>query len=142
MNLPLHTARQPRVLAPGQGRRYDMGRMQALFLADRDETDTRYSISEWWLEPRTPGPGTHAHADDHVFYVLAGTLTVNLAGEWTEVPRGGSALIPGSTPHDFQNRGTERCGFLSINVPGGFEDKMPGIVEHFAARPLTELAGR
>ncbi len=106
-----HPARHARFLAPGQGRRYDMGRMQAVFLADREETDRRYSISEWWLEPRTPGPGTHAHPDDHLFYVIAGTLSVSLAGEWTEVSRGGSALIPGNTPHDFQNRGAERCGF-------------------------------
>ena len=71
--------------------------------------------------------------------MFAGTLTVSLAGAWSEVPRGGCAQIPGGTPHDFQNRGTERCGFLSINVPGGFEDKMPGIVEHFAVNPLAML---
>ena len=48
------------VLAPGEGRSYDMGRIQAVFKADGTETDGGYSISEWWLEPNTTGPGTTA----------------------------------------------------------------------------------
>ena len=44
-----------------------MGRITALFLADGSETDARYSISEWWLEPNTKGPGPHSHAEDDVF---------------------------------------------------------------------------
>ena len=48
-----------------------MGRMRAVFKADTAETDSRYSVSEWWLEPNTVGPGTHAHPEDHLFYVTA-----------------------------------------------------------------------
>ena len=44
------------VLAPGQGRAYPMGRISAVFKADEEETQSRYSVSEWWLEPRTQGP--------------------------------------------------------------------------------------
>ena len=58
------------VIGPKQGRSYDMGRMRAVFFADGDETAQRYSISEWWLEPKTEGPGAHEHPEDHVFYVL------------------------------------------------------------------------
>jgi hypothetical protein len=63
--------RKPRVVAPEEGRVYPMGRMRAVFKADTDETASRYSVSEWWLEPRTRGPGVHAHPDDHVFHVIA-----------------------------------------------------------------------
>jgi hypothetical protein len=53
--------RRPVVLAPGEGRSYPMcDRLSAVFKADGDETDGRYSISEWWLEPHTKGPGTHS----------------------------------------------------------------------------------
>jgi hypothetical protein len=55
------------VLAPGQGGAYPMGRISAVFKADEEETQSRYSISEWWLEPRTPGPGPHSHEEDDVF---------------------------------------------------------------------------
>ena len=44
------------VLAPMAGRIYDMGRISAIFKADEEETQARYSVSEWWLEPRTKGP--------------------------------------------------------------------------------------
>ena len=49
------------VLRPGEGRSYPMGRISALFKADGDEPAGRYSISEWWLEPNTQGPGAHSH---------------------------------------------------------------------------------
>jgi quercetin dioxygenase-like cupin family protein len=117
-----------------------MGRMRAVFFADGAETADRYSISEWWLEPRTRGPGTHSHADDHIFYVLAGTVSLLADGEWTDVPRGSYALIPGGVPHDFENRGTDECGFISINAPAGFEQMMPQIVRYFAENPLGDVA--
>jgi mannose-6-phosphate isomerase-like protein (cupin superfamily) len=132
--------RKPVVVRPAQGRRYDMGRMRATFLADGQETDSRYSISEWWLKPRTCGPGTHSHEDDHIYYVLAGTVSIFIDGEWTDATRGCCAVIPGGTPHNFENRSYEECGFISINTPGGFEEEMPAIVQWFAERPLGDVA--
>jgi len=41
-----------------------MGRISAVFKSDEDETQSRYSVSEWWLEPKTRGPGAHSHAED------------------------------------------------------------------------------
>jgi mannose-6-phosphate isomerase-like protein (cupin superfamily) len=119
--------------------------MRAIFFADGAETDSRYSISEWWLEPRTRGPGIHAHPDDHIFYVLVGTVSLVIDGERTDAPRGSYVLIPGGVPHDFENRGTDECGFISINAPGGFEQMMPRIVKWFVENPageVTEQPGR
>src|SRR5262245_51979391 len=100
--------RAPVILSPGQGRVYSMGRMHAVFKADRDETESKYSISEWWLEPNTTGPGAHSHPEDHVFYVIEGELSVFADGQWSQAKRGSYILIPGGTPHDFENRSTER----------------------------------
>jgi quercetin dioxygenase-like cupin family protein len=116
-----------------------MGRMSAVFKADGDETRMGYSISEWWLEPNTRGPGTHAHPEDHVFYVIEGTLSVLVEGRWSDACRGSYILIPGGKPHDFENRGRDRAGFISLNVPGGFEAAIPGIVEWFAANPPGDV---
>jgi hypothetical protein len=66
------TGRRPVVLGPGEGRAYPMGRISAVFKADGAETGQLYSISEWWLDPHTKGPGAHSHPEDDVFYVLAG----------------------------------------------------------------------
>ena len=133
--------RNAQIVAPGEGRHYDMGRMRATFKADGAETGSRYSISEWWLDPSTRGPGTHSHPEDHIYHVLEGTLSVELDGRWSTAERGAYVIIPGGTPHDFENRGEVRCGFTSVNVPGGFELKMPGIVEYLTEHPVGD-AGR
>jgi len=132
--------RRPLIVMPGQGRKYDMGRMRAVFLADGEETADRYSISEWWLDPRTRGPGAHSHPDDHVFYVLTGTLSLFIDDERTDAPRGSYAVIPGGVRHDFENHGESECGFISINAPAGFEQMMPGIVEWLGKNPLGRVA--
>lgn len=132
------TKRAAICLAPGAGRTYDMGRMQAVFKADGAETDSQYNISEWWLEPYTQGPGAHSHPEDDVFYVLAGTVCFLMNDEWVEAPAGTFVLVPGGVTHDFQNRGDERAGMLNIGAPGGFEGHMPAIVEWFEKHPLGD----
>lgn len=128
--------RLPIVRQPGEGRPYSMGQMRAVFKADLDETAGRYSVSEWWLEPNTRGPNEHQHPEDHVYYVLDGNLNLCLNGDWSEVPRGTCIVIPGGTPHTFENRGGLRTGFLTINSPGGFEARMKGIEADMAAKDL------
>jgi hypothetical protein len=112
---PAAMQRRALVVAPDQGRHYGMGRMSAVFKADGPETGLGYWILEWWLQPDTCGPGAHAHPD---------------------------VLIPGGTAHDVENRGATRSGFISINVPGGFENKMPHIVRTFTDNPLGEASAR
>ena len=112
-----------------------MGRIGALFKADGAETACRYSISEWWLEPRTRGPGAHSHPEDDVFYVIEGTMSVLVGDAWTHAPRGSFVLVPGGVTHDFENRGDARAGVLNVSVPGPFEPDMPGIVQWFTENP-------
>jgi mannose-6-phosphate isomerase-like protein (cupin superfamily) len=127
-------ARRPVVLGPGEGRAYPMGPLSAVFKADGAETGQAYSISEWWLEPHTKGPGPHSHSEDDVFYVLAGTMSVMVGTEWTEASAGSFVLVPGNVIHDFQNRGSERAGMLNVSAPGNFEEHMPGIAQWFRER--------
>ena len=128
-------ARKPIVLAPGAGRAYPMGRIAATFKADEAETASRYSISEWWLEAHTQGPGAHAHDDDDVFYVIAGTMSILVGTKWIDASVGTFVLVPGGTKHDFQNRSDARAGVLNISVPGGFEADMPANAEWFRQHP-------
>jgi quercetin dioxygenase-like cupin family protein len=130
--------RRPVVLAPGEGRGYDMGRIRAVFKADGAEAAGGYSISEWWLEPNTAGPGPHSHPEDDVFYVVEGTMSFLVDDRWIEAPRGSFVLAPGGVTHDFQNRGETRAGVLNLSHPGGFEQHMPGIAAWFADHPAGD----
>jgi len=112
-----------------------MGRIAALFKADGDETAKGYSISEWWLEPRTQGPGPHSHPADDVFYVLEGSMSFLVDDKWIDAPKGTFVLVPGGTTHDFENRGAVRSGVLNFSAPGTFEEDMPAIAQWFKEHP-------
>jgi mannose-6-phosphate isomerase-like protein (cupin superfamily) len=127
--------RKPIVLGPGEGRSYPMGRISALFKADGDESAGLYSISEWWLEPHTQGPGAHAHPEDDVFYVLEGTMSFLVGDEWVDASAGSFVVAPGGVTHDFENRGDVRAGALNVSAPGNFEEAMPAISEWFLEHP-------
>ncbi|HSV69134.1 MAG TPA: cupin domain-containing protein [Methylibium sp.] len=129
------TSRAPVLLEPGAGRQYPMGRILAVFKADGAETQNGYSISEWWLEPNTKGPGAHAHPEDDIFYVLAGTMHLLVGEDWLGAQAGSFVLVPGGTTHDFENRGSVRAGVLNLSIPGAFEPAMPDIVEWFQKHP-------
>jgi len=117
------------LLGPGEGRAYALGGMSAVFKADEDETACAYSISEWWLEPHSQGPGPHSHeANDDIFYVIEGTLRFLIGDRWVDAPKGTFVRAAAGVTHDYVNETDQRAGFLNIYVPGGFERDMPGIV--------------
>ena len=122
-------------LPPGEGRSYLMGRISAVFKADGDETQKGYSISEWWLEPNTQGPGAHSHAEDDIFYVIEGTMSVLIEDLRIDAPKGSFVLAPGGVTHDFENRSPSRAGVLNFSIPGDFEKNMPAIADWFAENP-------
>lgn len=120
-------------LASGDGRKYDMGQMKAVFKADESETQTRYCVSEWWLDANSHGPGAHLHEEnDEVFYVLKGTASILVGDTWIDASKGAFFLIPAKTMHDFANRTDQPMGLLNFFIPGGFERNMPAIVQWFA----------
>ncbi|WP_430439211.1 cupin domain-containing protein [Shinella sp.] len=130
------TAADVLFLRPGEGRAYPLGRMNAVFKADHHETASAYSVSEWWLEPNTTGPGAHFHTDNiELFYVIAGTASILAGEDWLEAPAGSFVRIPATVMHDFENRTDARVGLLNVFLPGGFEGNMPAIVRWFADNP-------
>jgi len=127
------------VLAEGQGRTYDCGAMKAIFKADENETNEKYSISEWWLEPNSGGVGAHQHeSNDEVFYVLEGTVSILIGDKWIEAEKGTFIRIPEKTIHDFTNKTDKKAGVLNFFIPGGFERNMPGIEKWFKDNPSTK----
>lgn len=91
--LPSRGERRPGRAAPGP---------PGPFKADGAETADHYSISEWWLDPHTTGPGAHTHSEDDVSYVLEGTMSFLVGERWVDAPKGAFVLAPGGTPYDFQ----------------------------------------
>jgi quercetin dioxygenase-like cupin family protein len=55
------------------------------------------------------------------FFVLEGTLTLDLSNETIEAPSGSFVLVPPGNPHTFSNPRDEPVRFLNLNSPPGFE---------------------
>ncbi|WP_017258776.1 cupin domain-containing protein [Pedobacter arcticus] len=130
------------ILKPDEGRVYNCGTMTAIFKADENETDERYSVSEWWLAPNSQGPGVHKHAENaEVFYILEGITSFLVGEKWIDAEKGTFLRIPANTIHDFANRTTEKTGVLNFFIPGGFEKDMPAIVKWFGDHPQQNKRG-
>ena len=123
------------ILASGAGRKYDMGRVVAIFKADGSETAGHYSVSEWRLAANTKGPGKHSHPEDDLFYVTEGIMSVYVQDKWIDAHQGSFILVPGGVEHDFENRTTSPAAVLNFSTDGQFEKAMPEIVEWYKYNP-------
>jgi mannose-6-phosphate isomerase-like protein (cupin superfamily) len=131
----MEEAQRALVLTPGKGRRYPLGRMEAVFMADGKETNDSYCASTWHVEANSTGPGPHKHdANEEVFFVIEGTMTFLVGDEHVEAPCGTFLRIPCGMMHDFENRTNKRAGVFNMFLPGGFETMMPAIVAWFRER--------
>ena len=86
-------------------------RISAIFKADGVETGDRYSISEWWLEPHTQGPGAHSHPEDDVFYVIEGTM-LSIDGRMAGRPARLLRSRTGGRDTRFREPGRRPCGCI------------------------------
>jgi mannose-6-phosphate isomerase-like protein (cupin superfamily) len=127
------------VLPPGAGRHYACGPMQSVFLADGEETGDRYAVSIWWVNPHQSGPGPHTHAaNEELFYVIEGAMTFRVGDRHVHAASGTFVRVPAGVTHDFENRTSERAGVLNVFIPGGFETKMPAIVDWYRGRETAD----
>ena len=123
------------LLPPGQARHYECGPMHASFLADGAESADRYSVSIWSVAPNSPGPGAHCHdGNEELFYVVEGTMTFVVGDQRVDAPAGSFLRIPAGVMHDFENTTMHRAAVFNVFIPGGFEAKMPAIVEWYRTR--------
>ena len=117
-------------------RRVDFARFAAVDarlvqpLLDRDSGATSCSVSCTKTPPGEGSPaGMHTHVIDQLFYILSGTMNLEINGQaYTAVP-GTLVVIPTGVPHRNWNGGSETTVHLAFNSP------LPSPNEPFA-RPV------
>ena len=77
--------------------------------------------------------GLHTHKVDQIFYILKGTMTVEIKSKQYDVSPGTLVVFPAGVPHRNWNRGSEPTLHLSFVVP------MPDPHLPFAARTDPQL---
>jgi len=129
------------LVPPGKGRQYECGPMRASFLADGAESADRYSVSTWTVAPLSAGPGAHSHeANEELFYVIEGTMTFVVGDQRVDAPTGTFVRVPAGVMHDFENTTPCPAAVLNVFVPGGFEARMPAIVEWYRSNTAQRRA--
>jgi mannose-6-phosphate isomerase-like protein (cupin superfamily) len=111
------------VRGPADGETIAVGPARATFKADGADGEGTFSLSDTRLPPGYQGPPLHHH-ETYVdsFYVLEGTLTVEVDDEALDAPPGSFVLVPPGTAHTFSTAGDEPVRTLNLMAPGGFEE--------------------
>ncbi len=111
-----------RYVAPNRGQTYLLAGDLVAVKVTAAETGGAYSLFELRIAP-TAGLPLHLHRyEDEAVFVLAGTLTLQVADRRFEAETGGYAFVPRSVPHAFTNQGSEPARLLLLVSPGGLRE--------------------
>lgn len=125
----------------GGGERHALGGSEILIKATGEDTGGSFFLSETTIEPGFPGPPLHTHDRLHdMFYVLEGSLTIELDGNRRVLGPGSFVCVPPGVAHTFSNPGAEPVRFLNLNTPAGWERYMRELAATAQAGPLSSEA--
>lgn len=131
---------------PGEGENFELGGSRLSLKVGADGTNGTFFMSETTLAPGFVGPPLHIHREMHdMFYVLEGTLTVQVGEERSGAGPGSFLCVEPETPHTFANLSGAPVRFLNFSTPGGFEAYMRELAAAFAdgdGPPAPEAIGR
>ena len=108
-------------LPTARDRQYWFFGMLAEVKASAAETGGQYSLIEITAPPGLQTP-LHVHyRDDEGFYVLEGSVTIQVGDDTVEVGPGQHAFGPRNVPHRF-TVGPDGAHMIWVLTPGGFDD--------------------
>jgi quercetin dioxygenase-like cupin family protein len=114
------------VLPPGDGQHVPAGTEnadQVTLKARGEQTFGQLSFLEYTAEPRSHGVSVHSHeSHEEAFYVVSGTLNMQVGEDLIEVPPRGFALVPRGAAHGFWNESDTATVFVATFSPPGFEE--------------------
>jgi quercetin dioxygenase-like cupin family protein len=110
------------VLEPGEGELLELGPSRLTVKGSVDDGIGSLAVLETTVAPGFPGPVLHLHEQTvDSFYVLDGTLALQLDGQAVEASAGSYALVPPGNAHTFSNPSDEPVTVLNLMAPAGFE---------------------
>jgi mannose-6-phosphate isomerase-like protein (cupin superfamily) len=90
----------------------------ALRLLDHDSGAKNCTISYIKTPPGGGSPaGLHVHEVDQVFYILSGTMSIEIEGKQYDCSPGSLIIFPAGVPHRNWNGGSEPTVHLAFNTP-------------------------
>lgn len=136
------------LLGPGEGDELALGPSRSCVKAGGSDGLGSLAVLETTIAAGFQGPVLHRHeAMVDSFYVLEGTLTLNLGGQTVEAQAGSYALVPPGNAHTFSNPGPEPVRVLNVMAPGGLEGYLREVAALARGGPveaevMTEIAAK
>jgi quercetin dioxygenase-like cupin family protein len=94
---------------------------QVRFILTGAQTGGAFFLAEV-LVPPGGGPPPHIHErEDETFYLLQGTLTVQVGDQTVYASQGDCSHLPRGIVHSFRNTGKEHARMLVTATPAGIE---------------------
>jgi mannose-6-phosphate isomerase-like protein (cupin superfamily) len=135
----LQTAK-PLSVANGAGEaRWWLGQL-AEIKATAADTGGLFSIVEVTNGPNYEAPLHVHHREDEAFWIIEGTVTLEVGGTTIEAAAGDYAFGPRGLPHKYKV-GAQGCRMLFILTPGGFEDLVRAMSVPAETRSLPSQNG-
>ena len=133
-----------RILGPGEGEHLAVGGASISILADAAATGGLFAVVDYTAPPGFPGPPPHRHRETaDIFYVLEGTLAMQVGGEPVTATPGSFVMVAPGTVHTFSNPFDAPARFLNVVSPGGFEQYFRELAAAVGDGPVDPaVAGR
>jgi len=104
------------------------------FLATGEETGGAFFMAEISVVPGGGTPPHIHHREDESFYLLEGTLTIQVGGDTITASAGDFAFLPREIAHSFKNTGDGDAKALVLTTPAGLEGFFSEVFEPAADR--------
>ena len=115
---------EPYVLHAGEGRVYRWNGVRVEVKAGQRELGGVVGISET-VTRKGEEPHVHVHdAEDELFYIVQGKLTVQCNETRTDAEEGAFVFVPKGTPHTYEIRSEGDVRYLVFSVPGSFTESI------------------
>jgi quercetin dioxygenase-like cupin family protein len=111
--------------------------VQTKFLAIGDQTDGRFGLFQYDMQPQAGGPGAHYHKTfSESFYILDGKVRLFDGEKWVTAVKGDYLYVPPNGIHAFGNESDEPSSMLILFAPGAPREK------YFMATAELAISGR
>ncbi|HZQ07266.1 MAG TPA: cupin domain-containing protein [Anaerolineae bacterium] len=124
------------VLDPNEGDVLNFVGISTRIKVRSEATNGAWTLIESTVEPYFPGFKLHTHHRmTETFYILEGTLAVQLGEQIVQANAGALIVVPPGVWHTYSNPSDVPAKYLLFMSPGGFEKYLEGLAEMIRTEP-------
>lgn len=97
--------------------KFDPDRFSVVTLADRESGSQHCRINIGRVPPGAGGPALHVHSFDQFYYVISGTMHVQIGLRTYTAGPNTFVIVPAGMPHNNWNEGPEAEEHIAVLVP-------------------------